>query len=65
MPFGPVNAPPFYTFMMGLFKTEFDLLFVELITGYVTTNSLLGGPKVTISEDIFYLEGVKAISGTK
>ena len=65
MPFGPMNAPPFYTCMMGAFKIEWDLLFVELMTGYATTNSLLGGQKVTISDDIFYLDGVKATSGTK
>ena len=40
-------------------------MFVELMTGYATTNSFLGGQKVTISEDIFYLEGMKATSGTK
>ena len=65
MPFGPVNAPPFYTCAMGSFKTEWDLLFVELMTRYAMTNNLLGGQKVTISQDIFYLKGVKAISGTK
>ena len=28
MPFGPTNAPPFYTAMMKKFKTEWDKLFV-------------------------------------
>ena len=61
---GPINTPSFYTYTMGAFKTEYDLSFVELMTRYATTNSLFGG-KVAISEDIFYLEGVKVISGTK
>ena len=65
MLFGTVNAPPFYTCVVGAFKTEWDLLFVELMTGYAPTNSLFGRQKVTISEDIFYLEVVKATLGTK
>ena len=59
MPFGSVNAPSFYTCMMGTFKTEWDSLFVEVMTGYATSKTLLGGQKVTFTENILSLDGVK------
>ena len=32
MPFGPMNAPAFYTAMMGAFKVEWDKLFIQELT---------------------------------
>ena len=43
MPFGPVNIPPFYTCVMGVFKTEWNILFIEVVSDYATSNTLLGG----------------------
>ena len=65
MPFGPVNNLPFNTFMMGAFKTKWDILFIEVMTGYATSNTLLVGQRVTISEGVLSIGFVKNTSGTK
>ena len=39
MPFGPTNAPPFYTVTMKYFKTEWDKLFIISVLALVTLNS--------------------------
>ena len=36
MPFGPTNAPTFYTAMMKTFKDKWDNLFVVTVMGLAT-----------------------------
>ena len=38
MPFGPMNAPAFYTFMMQQFREEWDDLFYDVIQGMKAIN---------------------------
>ena len=47
MPFGPVNAPAFYTRMMGNFKVEWYALFIEILTSLAESGERLGGLLVT------------------
>ena len=65
MPFGPVNAPGFYTCMMGTFKTGWDLLFLDIMTSHAESNRLLGGHKVTFTDGILSMDGIKNASGSK
>ena len=65
MPFGPVNAPSFYSCMMGKLKKEWDSLFVERLHEYATSRKLLDGLQVTLRQDDIYLGGNKLYSGTK
>ena len=37
MSFGPVNAPSFYSCMMGNLKQEWDSLFIETLTTYTAS----------------------------
>ena len=65
IPFGPVNAPSFYTCMMENLKTEWDALFHQCISELATSKTLLGGHTVTIEGKGILLEGLKINSGTK
>ena len=65
MPFGLVNAPPIYIFMMGVFKMEWDSLFIEVMTRYATSNTFLCGKKVIVTEVMLSLDGAKNTSGSK
>ena len=47
MPFGPTNAPPFYTAMMGDFQREWSQLFIEKISAMET----IGGELIVVHED--------------
>ena len=65
MPFGPVNAPAFYSCMMGNLKKEWDELFVERFQEYTTTGVLLDKQQITLRQDNTYLGNSKLYSGTK
>ena len=62
MPFGPKNAPAFYSCMMGHFKEEWNKLFIEELR----SQTFIGSEpiRVTFSNDIF-LGDRKLVSGTK
>jgi len=47
MPFGPTNAPTFYTCMIGDFQREWLQLFLEKISIMET----IGGEIITVHED--------------
>jgi len=65
MPFGPVNAPSFYSCMMGNFKKEWDALFLEILEDYADTGKLLDGKSVRIVNGDIYIGITKIYSGTK
>ena len=65
MPFGPVNAPAFYTCMMGNFKGEWDTLFIEIMHKLASSNSKLGENIVTCREKVIFIGDLKLNSGTK
>ena len=52
MPFGPVNAPAFYTCTMGNFKVEWDTLFIELMIKLATYGSKLGNDTLSHAERV-------------
>jgi hypothetical protein len=58
MPFGPMNAPAFYTAMMGAFKVEWDKLFIQELTKKHT----IGNQKVVLKSDGTTLVGTKTVS---
>ena len=62
MPFGPTNAPSFYTAMMKDFKTEWDDLFLIRVTAMQTYNSLI--IRVDTNQDAIIV-GVKLVWGSK
>ena len=43
MPFGPVNAPAFYSCIMGNFKVKWDSLFLESMSLMASSNTKLDG----------------------
>ena len=62
MPFGPTNAPAFYTAMMGAFQGEWEDLFLEQLENMST----IGGDTVTIKTDGSILIGTKNVrTGSK
>ena len=63
MPFGPTNAPGFYTAMMKDFKTEWDDLFLIRVTAMQTYNSLII-IRVDTNQDAIIV-GVKLVWGSK
>ena len=65
MPFGPVNAPAFYTCMMGNLKSEWDDLFLQSMTKLAHTQATLDGKALTMVNEDIYLDNVKITSGTK
>ena len=65
MPFGPVNAPAFYTCMMGSLKTEWDALFIECMSNLAASNASIDGQVVSIIDDDISLDKVKLTLGTK
>ena len=65
MPFGPVNAPSFYSCMMGQFKKEWDELFLEVMAMFASSGDLLDGCRVTMKNGDIFLENTKLYSGTK
>ena len=64
MPFRPVNAPSFYTYMMGNFKVEQDALFLDSMKTLATPSTKLDGASITIHGDAIFLGDHKLNSGT-
>ena len=62
MPFGPTNAPAFYTAMMKNFKDEWDILFIITVMKLKTHNAL--PISLTANNDII-IGGKKLIWGSK
>ena len=62
IPFGPTNAPSFYTAMMKDFKTECDDMFIILVTAMKTYNTLI--IRVDTNQDVIIGE-VKLVWGSK
>ena len=63
--FGPVNAPVFYTYMMGNFWVEWDDLFIEFMTTLATSSLKLDDKIVSISGDTTFPNKQKITSGTR
>ena len=62
MPFGPTNAPAFYTCMMGNFRDEWQLLFLQSLQEMTE----IGQQLITIrNTDEIYLGDKRIYSGTK
>ena len=57
MPFGPTNAPAFYTAMMKDLKDEWDALFILIISKMGTHNS----SPITLTENDNIIIGVKKL----
>jgi hypothetical protein len=62
MPFGPTNAPAFYTAMMGAFQEEWENLFLQELESMPT----IGGENIEIRPDSSILVGTKTVrTGSK
>jgi len=62
MPFGPTNAPAFYTAMMKILKDEWDLLFI-IVLRFMNT---LDGEIIRITDAIeIFLGEKKVVSGSR
>ena len=64
MPFGPVNAPTFYTYMMGDLKDELDALFLQTILSLSKSGIKLGGDLINISGSTITVGDLKFHSRT-
>ena len=51
MPFGPVNAPAFYSCMINNFKIEWDALFIEVMKSSADNDKRLDGNLVYVKEN--------------
>ena len=65
MPFGPFNALAFYSCMMGNFKVEWDSLFLESMSLMYSSNTKLDGKKISVIDNVVFVDNVKLHSGTK
>jgi len=57
MPFGPTNAPPFYSCMMHQLKDEWETLFIVRVRSL----SSIGGETITIDENDAIIIGGKTL----
>ena len=62
MPFGPTNAPGFYTAMMKEFKTEWDNLFIIRVTAMKTYKGMIISVTAT---HIIMIGNTKLVWGSK
>ena len=65
MHFGPVNAPPFYTCMMGNLKEEWNLFFIETLQDYAWNKKIVDNMTVTVVDEEIFVGGNQLYSGTK
>ena len=65
MPFGPVNAPGFYSCMMGDFKKEWDSLFLEIMKEHAVSGVKVDDKIVGIKNGNIHLDDDRLYSGTK
>ena len=62
MPFGPTNAPTFYTAMMRNFRLEWDELFLATVCNL----TLVNGEKVSVSAaDEIFIGSSKLVAGSR
>ena len=62
MPFGPTNAPPFYTCMMHQLRDEWEILFIIRIRAMTT----IGGEDIVISDtDEITIAGILLYRGSR
>ena len=57
MPFGPTNAPPFYSCMMHQLKDEWETLFIVRVRSL----SIIGGKTITMNENETIIIGGKTL----
>jgi hypothetical protein len=62
MPFGPTNAPGFYSAMMKNLKDEWDFLFIQIVR---TIKFLSEEPVTVTAADEIFIGGKKVVAGTK
>ena len=62
MPFGPTNAPSFYTCMMNDFKTDWTLLFFEIIK---QMDTIEGSTIEVLPNDDIIISGARIVIGSK
>lgn len=62
MPFGPTNAPGFYTCMMGEFKDDWETLFMEIVS---KTDTLKGQQLKLINDNQIECAGRQVQVGSK
>ena len=62
---GSVNAPRFYTCMMGNLKKEWDSLFIEILQDYALNKTLVDDMTVTVVDGDIFVGGNQLYSGTK
>ena len=65
MPFGPVNARPFYTIMMANLKKDWDLLFIETLKDYARNKTTAENMTVTFVDYDIFVGGTQLYSGIK
>ena len=65
MTFGPKNAPPFNTCMMGNLKKEWDLFFIETLQDYARNKTIVDNMTVTVVDEDIFVGGNQLYSGTK
>ena len=61
MPFGPMNAPSFYTAMMYDFKSEWDMLFIIKVSELPS----IDGEVITVDEKIIHIGTNRLYYGTR
>ena len=62
VPFGPTNAPGFYSAMMKNFKDEWDMLFIQLLHELKTIRNK---PVVVTETDEIFIGTIKLVSGSR
>ena len=65
MSFGPVNAPGFYSCIMGTFKKEWDGLLLEIMESYALSGEKDDDNTVEMSNGHIHLDSDRLYSGTK
>ena len=62
MPFGPTNAPSFYTCMMNDFQTDWNLLFYEIVS---TMGTIDNEPIEILANDEIFVSHKRIVIGSK
>ena len=65
MPFGPANAPEFYTCVICNFKADWDTLFIETMTPLAVKGANIAGKSVHASWEVICVGENKPHLGTR